>query len=165
MDPLADILRPNAAAISSIGPAHIEFFGTVEAIAAEKAKLLAAVRPKGFAVLPLGVPGESILRAACRCRVVTTALGDSAADYVGEPLAKGIVRVRHGDEPAVLLETGLCGEHNASNALVAYALARESGATRPRVWGDSRTSVGGIGLVQGATHALGSCSSWPHSCD
>lgn len=129
MDPLADILRPNAAAISSIGPAHIEFFGTVEAIAAEKAKLLAAVRPKGFAVLPLGVPGESILRAACRCRVVTTALGNPAADYVGEPLAKGIVRVYHGDEPAVLLETGLCGEHNASNALVAYALAREAGAT------------------------------------
>ena len=129
MDPLADILRPNAAAISSIGPAHIEFFGTVEAIAAEKAKLLTAVRPKGFVVLPLGVPGESILRAACRCRVVTTALGDPAADYVGEPLAKGVVRVRHGDEPAVLLETGLCGEHNASNALVAYALAREAGAT------------------------------------
>ncbi len=129
MDPLADILRPNAAAISSIGPAHIASFGTVEAIAQEKAKLLAAVRPKGFAVLPLGVPGEAALRAACRCRVVTASLSDPAADYVGEPLARGVVRVRHGDEPAVLLETGLCGEHNASNALVAYALAREAGAT------------------------------------
>ena len=33
----------------------------------------------------------------------------------------------YADESAVLLETGLAGEHNASNALVAYALARECG--------------------------------------
>ena len=129
MDPLADALRPDAAAITCIGPAHIANFGTVEAIAAEKAKLLAAVRAKGFAVLPKGCECEAILRAACRCRVVTAALGDPSADYVGEPLAKGVVRVRHADEPAVLLETGLCGEHNASNALIAYALAREAGAS------------------------------------
>ena len=133
MDPLADALRPDAAAISCIGPAHIANFGTVAAIAAEKAKLLAAVRPKGFAVLPKGVACEGMLREACRCRVVTAALGDAAADYVGEPLAKGVVRVRHANEPAVLLETGLCGEHNASNALIAYALAREAGATPAQI--------------------------------
>ena len=129
MDPLADALRPDAAAVTCLGPAHIEFFGTVGAIAAEKAKLLAATRAKGFAVIPAGVAGEATLRAACRCRVVTAALAPAEADYVGEPLAKGVVRVRHAGEPAVLLETGLCGEHNASNALLAYATAREAGAS------------------------------------
>lgn len=130
MDPLADILRPNAVAISSIGPAHIEAFGTEEAIATEKAKLLAAVPPEGVAVLPLEAHAFDVLKAACACRVVTCSLSsESSADYIGEPLAKGVVRVYHANEPAVLLETGLCGEHNASNVLIAYALARECGAT------------------------------------
>lgn len=129
MDPLADTMQPDAVAISCIGPAHIEYFGTERAIAAEKAKLLAAVPPEGFAVIPDTCAELDTLRAACRCRVVTCSLKNESADWYGEPLAKGVVRVRHGDESAVLLETGLAGEHNASNALVAYALARESGIT------------------------------------
>ena len=135
MDPLASTLRPDGAVITCIGPAHIAHFGTERAIAAEKAKLLAAVPSEGFAVLPLAAHEFETLRAACRCRVVTCALmaeGASeqpAADYMGEPLAKGVVRVYRGEEPAVLLESGLCGEHNASNVLLAYAAARECGAT------------------------------------
>lgn len=129
MGPLADMMRPDAAVVTCIGPAHIAFFGTERAIAEEKARLLAAVRPKGFAVLSLETNELGVLRAACRCRVVTCSLRDGAADYMGEPLAKGIVRVRHASEPAVLLRTGLCGEHNASNAVLAYAAAREAGAT------------------------------------
>lgn len=129
MDPLADTMRPNAAAISCIGPAHIEFFGSEQAIAAEKAKLLATIPQDGFAVLSLECAEYDTLRAACSCRVVTCSLSDERADWVGEPLAKGVLRVRHADEPAVLLETGLAGEHNASNALIAYALVRECGVS------------------------------------
>lgn len=129
MAPLADTMCPDAAVVSCIGPAHIEFFGTERAIAEEKARLLAAVPPEGFAVLALGTHELATLRAACRCRVVTCALGEASADYVGEPIAKGTLRVRHAEEPAVLLRTGLSGEHNASNALLAYAAAREAGAT------------------------------------
>lgn len=129
MAPLADTMRPNAAVISCIGPAHIAAFGTERAIAEEKARLLAAVPPEGFAVLGLETRELATLRAACRCRVVTCSLRDEGADYVGEPIAKGTLRVRHAEEPAVLLRTGLSGEHNASNALLAYAAAREAGAT------------------------------------
>lgn len=129
MNPLVDAMRPDAAAISCIGPAHIEFFGTEQAIAAEKAKLLAAVPAEGYAVIPLECAEYATLVTACKCRVVTCSLKDEAADWYGEPLAKGVIRVHHADEPAVLLETGLAGEHNASNALVAYALAREAGVS------------------------------------
>jgi UDP-N-acetylmuramoyl-tripeptide--D-alanyl-D-alanine ligase len=127
MDPLADTMAPDAVAISCIGPAHIEYFGSERAIAAEKAKLLAAVPAEGFAVLPDNCAEFDTLRAACKCRVVTCSLKNEQADWYGEPLAQGVVRVHHADESAVLLETGLAGEHNASNALVAYALARECG--------------------------------------
>ena len=127
MDPLAKTMCPDVAAISCIGPAHIEYFGSERAIAAEKAKLLAKVPPTGFVVIPDTCAEFETLRAACQCRVITCSIKNDTADWYGEPLAKGVVRVHHGDESAVLLETGLAGEHNASNELVAYALARECG--------------------------------------
>lgn len=124
MDPLADVLAPDCAAVSCIGPAHIEFFGTEQAIAAEKSKLLRTVPASGRIILPREVRERETLEAACACPQVTCSLTDPSADFFGEPLAKGVIRVHHGEEPAILLETGLCGEHNASNALLAYALAR-----------------------------------------
>lgn len=129
MDPLAEVLAPDVAAISCIGPAHIEFFGSEAAIAAEKGKLLQTVPEQGAAVLPAQVRERRVLEACCRCRRVFCSLTDPAADFFAEPLAKGVVRVHHAQEPAVLLETGLCGEHNASNVLLAYALARTCGLT------------------------------------
>ena len=42
---------PEIGVISSIGPAHIEFFADQAAIAAEKAELIAALPPEGLAVL------------------------------------------------------------------------------------------------------------------
>ncbi len=128
MDPLATTLCPDAAVLSCIGPAHIEYFGTEQAIAAEKAKLLAAVPAEGYAVLLDTVHEMETLRAACKCRVVVCSITDpDGADYYGEPLAKGVIRVRKSGEGAVLLESGLCGEHNATNVLLAYAAAREAG--------------------------------------
>lgn len=130
MDPLADTMAPDAAVISAIGPAHIEFFGSEDAIAAEKAKLLAAVPATGFVLLSLETHAFDVLAKACLAPIVTCSIKDESADWYGEPLAKGVLRVHHKDEPAVLLETGLCGEHNASNALLAYAAARMLGATQ-----------------------------------
>ncbi len=129
MDPLAEMMQPDVAVISSIGPAHIEYFGSEEAIAREKAKLLATLPKDGVAVLPENCHALDELRKACPCRVVLCSLTNPDAEYYGEPLAKGVVRVRKAGEPAVLLETGLCGEHNASNVLLAYAMAREVGCT------------------------------------
>lgn len=129
MDPLVNVLMPDVVAISCIGPAHIEFFGTEQAIAEEKGKLLTAVPETGFAVLPANVRERETLEKCCHCSRIYCSLTDPAADFFGEPLAKGVVRVHHADEPAVLLATGLCGEHNASNVVLAYALARSCGLT------------------------------------
>jgi UDP-N-acetylmuramoyl-tripeptide--D-alanyl-D-alanine ligase len=49
--PLARMTAPEIGVISSIGPAHIEFFADQAAIAAEKAELIAALPPEGLAVL------------------------------------------------------------------------------------------------------------------
>lgn len=129
MDPLASTLLPDASVISSIGAAHIAFFGSERAIASEKAKLLSATSPAGFAVLLDAVHERATLEAACPCPVVCASLTNPEADYFGEPLPEGGVRVCRRGESAVELRTGLQGEHNVANALLAYATAREAGVT------------------------------------
>src|ERR1043166_10134963 len=49
--PLAKIAAPNAAIITNIGVAHIEFMGSREAIAKEKGELAEAVDPSGTVIL------------------------------------------------------------------------------------------------------------------
>lgn len=130
MDPLADTMAPNAAVISAIGPAHIEHFGSEEAIAKEKGKLLACLPENGFVVLSQETHAYEILKESTKAKIITCSLKNENAEWYGEPIAKGIIRVHHGNEPAVLLESGLCGEHNASNVLLAYAAARSLGISQ-----------------------------------
>jgi UDP-N-acetylmuramoyl-tripeptide--D-alanyl-D-alanine ligase len=51
---LGAIAEPDVAVIVNIGPVHLELLGSLEAIAAAKAELLAALRPGGTAVVPAG---------------------------------------------------------------------------------------------------------------
>ena len=53
---LAEIAEPDVGVIVSIGPVHLEFLGTIEAIAAAKAELLAGLRPGGVAIVPANDP-------------------------------------------------------------------------------------------------------------
>ena len=130
---LAAVLQPDAAIVTLVGPVHIEFFGTEEAIADEKADLLRAVPPQGFCVLARDSRHFDYLRRQARARVVTVALGDGDnADFCGR-----VADVNAGDvdvaEPAagttLRLHTGLPGAHNAANLLLAAAAARTLGAS------------------------------------
>ena len=48
---LSDIARPDVAVITNIAPVHLEFFGSLEAIADAKAEILEGLGPDGVAVL------------------------------------------------------------------------------------------------------------------
>jgi UDP-N-acetylmuramoyl-tripeptide--D-alanyl-D-alanine ligase len=50
---LAAIAEPQVAVITNVGPVHVELLGSVEAIAAAKAEILAALPPDGTAVVPV----------------------------------------------------------------------------------------------------------------
>jgi UDP-N-acetylmuramoyl-tripeptide--D-alanyl-D-alanine ligase len=54
--PLAKLARPNVALITSIERAHLGFLGSIEAIADEKAAIMAGLEPGGVAVLPADNP-------------------------------------------------------------------------------------------------------------
>ncbi|MGN1359002.1 MAG: UDP-N-acetylmuramoyl-tripeptide--D-alanyl-D-alanine ligase [Kiritimatiellia bacterium] len=113
---LAGIMQPAAAVITGIGPAHIEYFGSLKAIAREKGALLAALPKDGLAVLPMEDPLFSLLASMAPCRVISTSVHDRAADYCSDAL----------DLPGLELS----GDYNRSNVVLAYAMAREQGLTR-----------------------------------
>ncbi len=133
MAPLCAIARPDWGVITNIGPVHLEFFETIEAIAREKGDLLRSLPAGGTAVLSLDEPCFGILRSLASCRVVTTSLNpESDADYV-------LVRAaRQGGECVVAdrIDGGthafrlpLPGAHNRHNALQAVAVSRGFGVS------------------------------------
>lgn len=101
---LVDIARPDAGIISSIGTAHIEFFGTQDGIAEEKGTLFRSLPPDGFAVLGTNNDRYDALVRMCGCRVVP------ADDFA--PFA-----------------CPLAGDYNRWNMALAWNCAKEFGAT------------------------------------
>jgi UDP-N-acetylmuramoyl-tripeptide--D-alanyl-D-alanine ligase len=134
---LADLVRPQIAAITTIGPAHLEFFGDLEGVAREKGALLEALPAGGTAVLPGDSPFLDRLQDRVRdCRVLTFGKGpavDVRAGYDG-PTASGRYALRlawQGDPrtDTVTLDWPIGGSHQACNAAAAAAVARNLGLT------------------------------------
>lgn len=103
---LCDTARPHAGVISSIGSAHIEFLGSREAIAREKAVLFS--RASGLCTAPYDVAFRDILEEAAQRRFVPA----KADAFLRDAVSKIIP-----------------GEHNISNAAAAYEAAKGFGLT------------------------------------
>jgi UDP-N-acetylmuramoyl-tripeptide--D-alanyl-D-alanine ligase len=71
---LAAVAEPDVGVIVSIGPVHLEQMGTVEAIAAAKAELIAALRPGATAIVPADEP---LLSPHLRADLRTVTFGES----------------------------------------------------------------------------------------
>ena len=69
---LVAIAEPDVGLITNVGPVHLEQLGSLEAIAAEKAELIAGLRPAGTAVVPAG---EALLAPHLRTDVRTVTFG------------------------------------------------------------------------------------------
>ncbi len=127
---LARVLQPDAAAVTAVGPVHIEHFGTVDAIASEKAALLRAVPAHGFVVLDADGAYFDYFRGETVARVVSVSLVRTDADYTGCLLdvASGLCEVcERATGRTVQLHTGLAGRHHGSNLLLAVGMARGAG--------------------------------------
>ncbi len=132
--PLARLLQPDAAVLTPIGPVHIENFGSVEAIADEKAELIRAVPPGGFVVLEAAAAHADRLRRRSVAHVVTVSLDSPAADFHAEAIDEvaGALTVVEGDGGArQALTHGRPGRHQALNVLLAVAAARSAHVSWP----------------------------------
>lgn len=129
--PLCATMRPDCGIVTNVGPVHLEAFGSVSAIADEKANLLRCLPKDGMAFLDRDGAQYEYLAAQAPCEVVDVAVrGDAEFRAEGVDLASGTFAVRErGAARGELVVTGLPGVHNVSNALLATAVARRLGAS------------------------------------
>lgn len=120
--PLAAMAKPDAAIVTNVGVAHIEFLGTRDAIANEKSVLPEAVRRGGHVIL--NADDEYTPLIAARCRAHVTTAGIQAGDVRGSditPLSSGTKFRIHATGQCVDAELPVPGEHMVRNALLACA--------------------------------------------
>jgi len=110
---LAAIAEPDVGLIVNVGPVHLELLGSIEAIAATKAELLAGLKPGGTAIVPVDEPLLDVHRTRDDVTWVTFGPGGDVAELpAGLELAVG---------------EGRLSAHMRSNALAALAAARAVG--------------------------------------
>jgi len=133
IEPLARMARPHAALVTTIAPVHIEYLGSIEAIADAKAEIFLGLEPEGAALINRDAPQFERLAKAARARaarVLTFGRGvDSDASLIEVEAIEGgsraSVRVLGRKLSFVL---GAPGVHMAENALGALLAAQALGA-------------------------------------
>jgi UDP-N-acetylmuramoyl-tripeptide--D-alanyl-D-alanine ligase len=79
--PLTAMVRPHAAVITTVDPVHLEYFGSVEAIAEAKAEIFQGLVPGGTAILPRDNAHFALLKAradAVGAKVVSFGYADTS---------------------------------------------------------------------------------------
>jgi len=123
---LAAIAEPQTGVIVTIGPVHLELLGTIEAVAAAKAELIAALPAGGTAILPANEP---LLAPHHRDDLTTVTFGSAPGADVRIESADGEhVVIDHRGEP-VTLKVPFTGVHLRTNLLAAVAAAKAIGVT------------------------------------
>lgn len=126
--PLAALARPDAAIVTNIGVAHIEFLKSREEIAIEKGALAEAVPPSGFVVLSTADDQSDKIAARCQARVLRTGLasGDLTASALAES-EDSCSFVLHVAGQLLGARIPCHGAHMVANALQAVAAGIEFG--------------------------------------
>lgn len=124
---LGAIARPHLAIITNAGRVHLEGFGRVESVIAEKSSLAACVEPGGTVVAPIDQP--ALYEAVARHGRTVVPFGSEAAGARGVGILAR--RPEGGGQVVDVLAFGaratmrlaLPGHHNARNACAALAAA------------------------------------------
>src|SRR5690606_8172693 len=133
---LAEIARPDIAVVTNVTHSHLARRGSLDAIAATKVELVAALPEHGLALLNYDDERVRAMAAHARCRVVTYGL-DPKADLRAEDV-EGLGRegirftlVRDGQADRVTIP--LLGRHSVYLALAGIGVGFELGMDLPAI--------------------------------
>jgi UDP-N-acetylmuramoyl-tripeptide--D-alanyl-D-alanine ligase len=129
--PLVGFVRPHVALVTTIGPVHIEHFGTLSAIADAKAEIFSGVEPGGAAVLNRDAPQFERLAEAARARGLRALSFGEGADarlISCEPQGEGSRIVAEIEGERLTFRLGAPGRHMAENAVGVLLALRALGA-------------------------------------
>ncbi len=131
--PLARLARLDVAMITTVAPAHLEAFDSIEGIAREKAAIFDGLQPGGVAIFNADIDTAPILRdraATLGLRAVGFGAAKAADWHLVEARISDettVVRATR-DQTPLLFKVGSPGRHFALNALGALAVADALGA-------------------------------------
>jgi UDP-N-acetylmuramoyl-tripeptide--D-alanyl-D-alanine ligase len=152
--------RPDAAVFTVVRPVHLEFFGTVQAIAEAKSEILAGLAPGGFIVANADDPEVTRIARRHGARVVWYGLGAEHADVRARHIAPepdGGVGSRFtleaggaGPRQSAEVRLPLHGLYNVENCVAAAAVAWTLGLSLDEI----AAAVGGVkpAAMRGVVH-------------
>ncbi|MHB8532623.1 MAG: UDP-N-acetylmuramoyl-tripeptide--D-alanyl-D-alanine ligase [Solirubrobacteraceae bacterium] len=154
---LTAIADPDVGVIVNVGPAHLELLGSVEAIAAAKAELLAGMRAGTVAVVPAQEP---LLAPHLRADQRTITFGPGGEVELRGRDPQGAVTIGAAGAE-VRLQPSFAQAHNLLNLLAAVAVARALGYAPQGLLqvefsamrGQRRELSGGISLIEDCYNA------------
>jgi UDP-N-acetylmuramoyl-tripeptide--D-alanyl-D-alanine ligase len=154
---LTELADPDVGVIVNVGPAHLELLGSLEAVAAAKAELIAGMRADATAVVPAG---ERMLAAHIRAEMRTITFGEGGEVRLVEHGEDGWALVDH-DGERIVLRPSFSQAYNLRNLLAAVAAARALGHTPSgrldvefsAMRGQRETLAGGVVLVDDCYNA------------
>ena len=134
---LTRMVRPHVAIVTTIAPAHMEFFGSEEAIADAKGEIFEGLEPGGTAILPFDSPHYARLRAKAErhaAHIVSFGLNDGAdvraVDWLSDGKGGSLVTAQVQD--ALLCFTiAQAGAHWVANAMAVLAAVKAVGGDLP----------------------------------
>ena len=130
---LARQVRPHVALITTVAPAHLEYFETVEAIADAKAEIFDGLEPGGTVILPFDNPHfPRLMRRAeeagiADIRSFSVAEGADARVLNASPSGAGQIVVAEIGGRKIEFAIAAAGAHIASNAVAALAAVHALG--------------------------------------
>ena len=124
---LAAMASPDVGVIVTIGPAHLDLLGSLEAIAAAKCELIAGLGPHCVAVLPTAEP---LIEPHLRTDIKTTFFGKGGDVELIEVNGRDLTISIAGSE--LEISVNFDQAHNRSNLLAALAAADALGVRPPR---------------------------------
>jgi UDP-N-acetylmuramoyl-tripeptide--D-alanyl-D-alanine ligase len=141
---LAVIAEPQVAVITNVGPVHVELLGSVEAIAAAKAEVLAALPPDGTAVVPVEA-GELEPHLAAAPSLLRFGPGgdvEAVEQRVEDGVTEALIATPAG---RTRFHFPFAERHNLTNALAAIGAGIALG-TPPEEMADRAASIGFSGF-------------------
>ncbi len=153
---LASIAKPEIGVVTNVGYAHVEFFDSIDGVAAAKRELIESLPAGGVAILNGDDARVREFGRVHQGRSVTFGFSE-AADVRAEVLSEGAGGSRF-RALGVEYETRLPGRHAVMNLLAALAVAREFGIAPERL----RDAVAGfaVGKMRGERSVRNGITIW-----
>ncbi|MBJ7440251.1 MAG: UDP-N-acetylmuramoyl-tripeptide--D-alanyl-D-alanine ligase [Sphingopyxis sp.] len=134
---LTRMVRPHVAIVTTIAPAHMEFFGSEEAIADAKSEIFEGLEPGGTAIVPFDSPHYARLRARAEqhaAHIISFGLGADAdvraVDWLSDGKGGSLVTAQV-QESLLCFTIAQAGAHWVSNALAVLAAVKAVGGDLP----------------------------------